>query len=166
MKRTEKEDVHLYQIELEKYASCNETWKHIDEVRKLIGMFIKLLMARAQEHDKSKFSDEEIDIFAEYTPKLKKLKYGSDEYKQCLEEMKPALDHHYRYNRHHPECFDSYVGGMNLVDIVEMFFDWAAATKRMEGGDIFESIRLNQKRFGLSDQLVEILKNTAIFLDL
>ena len=31
------------------------------------------------------------------------LTYGSDEYKACLTEMKPALDHHYAANRHHPE---------------------------------------------------------------
>ena len=50
---------------------------------------------------------------------------------------------------------------MNLVDLVEMFCDWLASTQRMAKGDIYKSIEHAQERFGLSDDLVAILRNTA-----
>ena len=46
---------------------------------------------------------EELDIFVEYTPKLKASEYNSPEYHQNLAEMKVALDHHYAHNLHHPQ---------------------------------------------------------------
>jgi len=39
------------------------------------------------------------------TPKLAGSTYGSEEYKAFLGQMKPALDHHYAVNDHHPEHF-------------------------------------------------------------
>lgn len=53
------------------------------------------------------------------------------------------------------------VRGMDLFDLVEMFFDWKAATERMASGDIHKSIEINTKRFELSPQLASILSNTA-----
>jgi hypothetical protein len=51
---------------------------------------------------------------------------------------------------------------MTLVDLVEMFADWYAASKRHDNGDILKSIELNKKRFQLGDPLTNILKNTAV----
>ena len=48
---------------------------------------------------------------------------------------------------------------MNLVDIVEMFCDWLAATKRHDDGDIYKSIEHNSKEIG--SLLSEIFENTA-----
>jgi hypothetical protein len=42
-----------------------------------------------------------------------------------------------------------------------MICDWLAAVKRHKDGDIFRSIEVNQERFGYSDEIKEILKNTA-----
>jgi len=129
------------------------------------------LMRRADIHDSSKLEDPELSTFVEFTPKLATSTYGSDEYKQCLKEMKPALAHHYENNRHHPEHFqneadatsqNSSVNCMTLVDVIEMFCDWKAATMRHNDGDIFKSLEINKKRFGLSEQLVSIMNNTAI----
>jgi hypothetical protein len=51
---------------------------------------------------------------------------------------------------------------MTLVDVVEMLCDWAAATQRHDDdGDIFDSIEKNAERFDLSEQLAQILRNTA-----
>jgi hypothetical protein len=47
------------------------------------------------------------------------------------------------------------------VDLVEMLMDWWAATKRHADGDIMESIEINQKRFGYSDELKSIFINTV-----
>jgi len=137
-----------------------ETMSHVNEVRESVFKFGVELEKRAILHDKSKFHKPELNIFNEYTPKLKEITYGSEEYKQCLKEMKPALEHHYKVNRHHPEHFENGIRGMNLVDIVEMFCDWYAASKRHADGDIKKSIEINQNRFGYSDDLKNIFENT------
>lgn len=138
-----------------------DTREHIEHVRQNILFIIEQLQDRAQHHDKSKLSEEEIDGFTEYTPKLKNATFGSKEYKNFLKELKSVLEHHYQENRHHPEHFTNGYLGMNLVDLVEMFCDWLASTQRMANGDIYKSIEHAQERFGLSDDLVQILRNTA-----
>lgn len=55
----------------------------------------------------------------------------------------------------------SSVNNMNLFDLLEMFIDWTAATRRQADGDINKSIEINTPRFALSPQLVEIFKNTV-----
>jgi hypothetical protein len=50
---------------------------------------------------------------------------------------------------------------MTLVDVIEMLADWKAATERHEDGDLAKSLEIQRERFGLSDQLVAILRNTA-----
>jgi hypothetical protein len=87
------------------------TLKHIKKVEETIFKVIKDLLDRSIHHDRSKLESPEVEIFEEYTPKLKDCTYGSDEYKQYLKEMKVALDHHYFYNRHHPEFFKVYKCG-------------------------------------------------------
>lgn len=143
-----------------------ETWEHIYNVQKLIALMQSELSKRALEHDQSKiYSEEECATFAEYTPKLKHIEYGSDEYRQCMEEMGPAIKHHQQNNRHHPEAHANGVDDMNLVDMLEMLCDWKAATMRTKNGDIRKSIEIQQERFGLSDQLVRLLENTVPLLE-
>jgi hypothetical protein len=142
-----------------------ETIKHISEVRHLLLKVMHEVLQRGLDHDMSKFSEDEFPLFVEYTPKLKGCTYGSDEYKQYLKELKPALDHHYAENRHHPEHFENGVRGMNLCDVIEMFCDWLAATKRHDDGDIDKSIEINSKRFDFGDDLKEIFTNTARMLE-
>lgn len=49
---------------------------------------------------------------------------------------------------------------MDLIDLMEMMCDWKAATLRHNDGDINKSLEINQKRFGYSDELKEIMKNS------
>jgi len=140
-----------------------QTQKHIDNVQKMIAIITDKLICRGRDHDASKLSDPELSVFVEFTPKLSELTYGSDEYNKCLEAMKPALSHHYAINRHHPEYHDS-ISKMNLIDIVEMFCDWKAATLRHDNGDLEKSIKINSKRFGITDQLAAIFQNTVDIL--
>jgi len=101
-----------------------QTQMHIERVRQFLAQVQSCLMARALNHDMSKLASPELEVFEKYTPKLAGSTYGSDEYKQFLKEMKPALDHHYVNNRHHPEFQEQGVDGMTLVDLVEMLADW------------------------------------------
>ena len=54
---------------------------------------------------------------------------------------------------------------MNLVDIVEMFCDWKAATERHHDGNLHKSIEKNAVRFEMNAQLVKIFENTADLFD-
>lgn len=143
------------------YDSRKDTLLHIKRVSELLSNAATVLLNRAQVHDDSKLSDKERHVFDIYTPKLKGSTYGSDEYFGFLKDMQIALDHHYAANRHHPEHFKNGIDDMNLFDIIEMLMDWKAAGERHADGNIFASIKKNTKRFGLSDQLVNIFNNTA-----
>jgi hypothetical protein len=148
------------ELTLEELKTNAETQKHVELVRLLLKDFAIQLLDRGVEHDQSKFSEAELPIFTEYTSKLKGTTYGSDDYKRYLAEMKPALDHHYKSNRHHPEFFENGIRDMTLVDLVEMLFDWWASTQRHTDGDIFRSIALNEKRFNIPPELSDIFRNT------
>lgn len=138
-----------------------ETFKHKYNVNILMNEMIEEIQYRGIIHDDSKLNDPESEIFAEFTPKLKNCTYLSDEYKGYLKEMNVALKHHYDNNPHHPEHFEDGIGGMTLVDLIEMICDWKAASFRHANGDITVSIDSNQKRFGYSDDIKKILHNTA-----
>ncbi len=138
------------------------TKDHIDKVRALIEDFERELNQRMNDHDQSKFFDDtEAKLFAKYTDKLSDVTYDSEEYWELMEKLKPALEHHYENNRHHPEHWESGIDDMNLADIIEMFFDWCASSQRHKDGDVRESIEKNKDRFDLSDQLAQIFENTV-----
>jgi len=144
-----------------KESCVRDTKEHISQVREFMLLFAQELIQRALDHDKSKMEYPEVDIFTEYTPKLKHSTYGSDEYKGFLKEMRVALDHHYKNNSHHPEHYENGIKDMSLVDIVEMICDWKAATLRHNDGDVVKSIQFNKNRFNYSDDLEQIFKNTV-----
>ncbi len=146
------------------YDSKPDTLLHIKRVNQLLGEAACELIRRANVHDNSKLESPEKELFDEYTPKLKNCTYGSDEYKEFLVGLKVALDHHYSKNSHHPEHYQNGINGFDLFDLIEMFFDWKAATERHTDGDIMKSIEINKERFNMSDQLCDILRNTAIRL--
>lgn len=143
------------------YNSEAETRKHIALVGCLMIGVANGFLSRVPEHDASKLLPPEKPVFDEMTPKLKDSTYGTAEYDGFLKAMKPALDHHYAENRHHPEHYENGVNGMDLLDLLEMLCDWRAATERHADGNLTRSIEINKSRFGISDQLAEILTNTA-----
>lgn len=182
-------------MEYTKEDCVRDTKEHISQVREFMMIVVNQLIQRALVHDKSKLESPEVEIFTEYTPKLKNSTYGSEEYKSFLKGMGEALTHHYEHNSHHPEhykkfvcngCFAEYKGAMpnscavcgysqfqaepditqmNLLDIVEMFCDWKAATMRHADGDIIKSVELNRERFKYSEDLEQIFRNTAKLFD-
>ena len=146
---------------MSKFDSRPDTFAHSQRVGELMIQVIKEALERSTCHDRSKTESPEVEVFDEYTPKLKTSTYGSDEYKGFLAAMGEGLKHHYANNRHHPEHFKNGVNDMTLVDLIEMLADWKAATERHADGDLAKSLDIQQERFGLSDQLLEILWNTA-----
>lgn len=150
---------------MEKYDSTKDTAAHIERVRFYLAKCITELAIRSTDHDKDKIDNlVEKKLFDEYTPKLKECTYGSSEYKNFLEGLKEGLSIHYANNRHHPEHFENGIKGMNLIDLLEMIFDWKAASERHADGNVYKSIEINQERFGYSDDIKSILKNTVDFI--
>lgn len=145
------------------YDSTGDTLKHSLRVGALMGQLIKELVDRSVQHDLSKTEPPEREVFDRVTPRLRGLTYGTDEYKAALADMGEGLAHHYAVNRHHPEHYVSGVNNMTLVDLIEVLADWKAATERHATGSLAQSLTVQQERFGLSDQLVSILRNTAAY---
>lgn len=139
-----------------------DTLTHIERVQTLIQTAISNLALRATVHDLSKLQEPEKSAFDRLKAlSLSGMAYGSEEYRACLRKEKPAIEHHYKANSHHPEFFQNGVDGMSLFDLVEMLMDWKAATERMkDGGDIHASLQHNIGRFKIEPQLASILANT------
>lgn len=145
-----------------KITSCiAETYKHVQSVQEKLSIFVKDLVDRGLNHDRSKFEEPELSVFAEHTPELAKTEYGSPAYKELLTKVQVAIDHHYANNRHHPENWANGVDDMTLVDLIEMLCDWKAATERNKNGNIKKSIEINADRYRISPQLRKILDNTV-----
>ena len=139
-------------------AECRcETQKHIEKVRKYIRIITDKLTTRGVKHDAEKLDSPEVEIFAEHTDCLKDLEYDSPEYRAHLAAMKVALEHHYANCRHHPEHYQN--------GIIEMLCDWKAASERQHNGNLLTSIETNATRFKMTDQLKQILLNTAKLLE-
>lgn len=145
---------------LEQLATNFKTTQHIMLVQKHIHIIVKQLLDRGLQHDQSKLAPPEVEAFTAETENLSALTYGSPEYSANLVKIQPALDHHYARNRHHPQHFKNGIDDMNLVDLVEMFSDWAASCQRHDDGNLRKSIEHNAKRFNMSPQLVKILENS------
>ena len=138
-----------------------DTLRHIKRVNELLLFACQDLLKRAMKHDDSKLVEPEKSAFDNLAPKLNGLVFGSDEYKKSLEELGTALSHHYANNSHHPQHYRDGIDDMDLLDLVEMFFDWCAASERTKDGNIYASINANQERFNMSEQLTNVFRRTA-----
>ena len=118
------------------------------------------LFRRATIHDNSKFSPEEFEAYEEAFPNLAKYAYGTPELRAELHKIKPAIEHHFKVNDHHPEYHEQGVNEMNLVQLLEMLCDWMAASERSQT-NFLQGLEMNKERFHIDDQLFEVIKNTV-----
>lgn len=147
--------------------STADTLAHISKVRSRLFQLCAILFERADCHDVSKLREPEKSGYDRLVARLENIEYGSDEYRAALAEAKPVIAEHYAnpLNMHHPEHYPNGINGMTLLDVVEMLADWKAASERTKQGSIQKSLAVNKQRFGISDQLAEILENTVKALD-
>lgn len=83
-----------------------DTVAHIERVQTLIQTAISNLASRAVKHDLSKLEEPEKSAFDRLKAlSLSGMAYGSEEYRACLRAEKPAIQHHYKANSHHPEFY-------------------------------------------------------------
>lgn len=138
------------------------TKKHMARVRELLDMAAGRLSVRGYQHDVSKLTDVELGPLTEMQKIIDRdgqAPFGSPEYKRRTAILKPMLDHHYRHNSHHPEHYENGVDDMCLFDVIEMFFDWKAASER--GEEPAMNLTAACERFRVSPQLQRIFENTA-----
>lgn len=143
------------------YDSTVDAKKHIAAIQRLFNnVIIPELEKRKESHDESKFKSPEKETYDKYIPMLKETKYGTDEYYEVRKKMEQeGLKHHYEVNRHHPEHFPGGINDMTLIDVVEMFCDWYAASLNSDTG--FKSgLKNNKNKFHMSEQLYQIFLNT------
>jgi hypothetical protein len=145
----------------ERKDSTQDTLEHIGKVQDRIQEVCNNLTVRAVRHDLSKLVEPEKSGFDVLSAQLSTLVYGSAEYRAALEAGKDTIAHHYSVNTHHPEHYPDGVGGMSLLDVVEMLCDWKAASERTKQGSIAQSLAHNKERWHISDELASILANTV-----
>ncbi len=119
------------------------------------------LYKRADNHDDDKLEGEVLDSFYEISGKFEHAKFGSKEYENVLEKLKPTLDKHYAINEHHPQHNENGISGMNLMAILEMLVDWKSASSAYGDTSFLTSMEINKKRFNIDEQLYQVLLNTA-----
>ncbi len=141
------------------YDSRADTLAHIHRVRDHIDMFVAEMLARGRVHDASKLDEPEKSGFDEIIPLLAGVAYGTPDYEAAVERARPALEHHYRRNSHHPEHYGpAGMAGMDLFDLVEMVCDWMAAAERNPDDGV--KLAYNVRLFGIEPQLARVITNT------
>lgn len=132
---------------------------HKKDVMNLINLIIIELHNRKNVHDDSSLDPSEVEVLAYYSDFIKEDSYINEETLTYMKEIKNVLNIHFQKNRHHPEHFKNGIKDMNLIDIIEMLCDWK--TTMAEDEDIISVIKKNKKIYKFSDDLMNILINTA-----
>lgn len=161
----EKIKVSMMSNPISKTDSFKDSFKdsvqaHRLEIKETVNAICEELYARAENHDLSKFTKEESNLFSAYFKKFKKTQVGSKEYFGFLEYLKPSIKIHYKRNRHHPQYFKRGMLDMNLIDLIEMLVDWKSIAKQ-GNNNILDLINLNQERFGYNDEIKELFLTTV-----
>jgi hypothetical protein len=111
-------------------------------------------------HDESKFELDERPFYEDAFAELQMYAYGTDEFRAALKKIKPAVQHHYSVNDHHPEFHEHGIEDMDNHQIEEMIWDWLAASERSQT-DFEKGLEINRERFKIEPQLFRIIRNTA-----
>ena len=134
---------------------------HKENVKKRLLFLADELYKRAYHHDDSKLQIPEIMYLIEMD-REPRYPYGSDEYFDKMKRWECFFKHHYENNRHHPDSFPDGVEGMNLADLCEYVVDIISYFDELHVSGALDTINKQQERFGLDNQLTQILKNTLL----
>lgn len=133
--------------------------QHIENVRKHLQTIISLLFVRAWKHDASKLEEPELSLWKKMDEEPR-YQYGTPEYTEKMARWQRVFEYHYAKNRHHPEHFEGGISDMNLIDIIEMMCDWLGYKKVLTYSEACEVVETQIKRYGISEELGQIIKNT------
>lgn len=138
------------------------THKHIARVRQLLGEFAIEMIKRGDRHDASKFDPVELEPLQRMQDLIDKegqAQFGTDEYKRRTDMLGDMITHHRANNSHHPEHYPNGIAGMDLFDLVEMFFDWKAASERADSSVMHLDAACD--KYDVAPQLRWVLHNTC-----
>lgn len=105
---------------------------------------------RSLAHDLSKLQADEFDGFARINQIAREHPYGSQEYKDSLDQEREVIDLHYQRNSHHPEHHRTGQAAedMGFLDLIEMVCDWWSAWQTYGAKDSWENaVKKNEARF-------------------
>lgn len=145
-----------------------DTLEHIGRVRQLIDESAQKLYDRALVHDESKLVEPEKPAFDRLKAlALSGMAYGSEEYRACLRAEKPAIEHHYKANSHHPEFYEKRDGG-TTADMLRAAADEMEATAKAAIGSagqgeinaLFDFAKFNR---ATADQLEAEVNGMSLF---
>ena len=157
------------------YKTISKITRHIKAVRFAIQLVTDELRRRADCHDDSKFTKEELDYYLAYEKFPEGLKFGSEEYKAAEKRLNVGVGSsgfglHSRRNDHHPEHYDCPEQGvdlsfMGLFPLIEMVCDWCGAHIAYGNkGDWLESVVYNTSRFDFNNRQKWVIDQVADFL--
>jgi len=141
-----------------------DTLRHISEVAENLAVMRSDLEQRGIKHDRSKLEEFEFDAFVKTRPKFKKANYGSPEYQECFDIIKPAIERHYCNNRHHTGFHEGGFADMNLLDILEMLADWKAASRRSPNLSFKDSLPKAFERYHIPENMQKHIIATLDYL--
>ena len=138
--------------------------RHISEVSENLLAMKSDLEKRAIAHDRSKLEALEFDSFVRTRAQFKKANYGTKEYQECTDLIKPAIDHHHKNNRHHTTFHKNGFADMNLLDILEMLADWKAASRRSPSLTFKDSLPRAFNKYKIPENMQRHILNTLQYL--
>lgn len=159
--------------EMNAFYECR-TEEHINRVRRCLSLMASVteyageLDERARIHNASKYSDEERVPYIWLTEFHRCRRAGeSFSYPDGMEEqVRVAIEHHVKTNRHHPE-FHADPNNMTDVDLIEMVCDWTAMSQEFgqDGGSargwadktIGNRLHLNEYRRRFVYSMIDLL---------
>ena len=127
------------------------------------------LTNRAEVHDRSKMEDDEFEGFTAFNRIHPDLEYGSEEYKESFESIRPyteeSIKKHQSRNSHHPE-YHTDVRSMGWIDIIEMVCDWYAASQTYSSNGSFQkSVDICKNKYNFSTEQLWLIDEIATFLE-
>jgi hypothetical protein len=150
-------------VEKRPYDAQLEIMKHVALVRELLHDFAVRLMQRGEVHDSSKLDPIELGPLQEIgrlNETEGKVAFGTPEYEIRKQILAPMLAHHYANNPHHPEHHEDGIRGMSLMDVVEMFCDWIAASRARNPDGVLR-LTGDADKYDAGPVLQSIFQNTA-----
>ena len=156
------------------FKTIEKTAHHIATVQDMLGVIMQEFLIRAQCHDRSKFTEDELTGYARFENMPEGLLYGSDEYKAEMAKIMEDNDCfkiHAGRNDHHPEFYDRpdlgySLHNMGLFQLIEMVCDWAGATLSYGNkGGWMNSVNVNIQRYEFNAIQNSIIRETARFLE-
>lgn len=120
------------------------------------------LLRRANVHDNSKLSKDEIDKFIQIQEISQ---FGLNPKQVVNEAIKGMLTLHYNNNKHHPEHYADF-DKMSEIDVIEMVCDWHSRAVQCNSS-LMDFVTYQQEaRFHFSDELYhKILHYCEVFND-